>query len=70
MGHAAVFCNERSSAFFVSNMTRFGITKSWSVSVYSFQMRRVSCFVENKIKPMRMTQCSLFGAVPTLRLRN
>ena len=49
MVHAAVLCNERSSAFFVSNMTRFGIPQSRSVSVYSFQMLRDSCFVENKI---------------------
>jgi len=37
--HAAVFCNERSSAFFVTNMTIFGIQ----------QMLRVSCFVENEV---------------------
>jgi len=49
MLHAAVFCNERSSAFFVSDMTRFEIPQSRSVSVYSFKMLRVSCFVENKV---------------------
>jgi len=49
MGQAAVFCNERSSAFYVSNTTRFGITQSCSVSLYFSQLLRVSCVVENKI---------------------
>jgi len=49
MGHASVFYNGRLSAFLVPNMTRFGITQSCSLSVYSFQMLRVSSFVENKI---------------------
>lgn len=49
MVHAAGVCNDDHLPFFVSNMTRFGIPQSWSVSVYSFLLLRVSCSVENKV---------------------
>jgi hypothetical protein len=68
MGHAAVFCNERSSTFL------FGILQDLELRsrglLHYILSKCLEFRVLSKIKAMLMTQDRIFSVFPNLRLRN